>query len=120
MSVISLDKPPTTIYRLPCWSQLEALFGEWWQRIIISRYELESLSERDLADMGMTLSMLSTKFRSLFGRSNSAPRPVRLTSWPVHASATALRLTLVVRCLATPHAFPCERAYPLRVKRRAN
>jgi uncharacterized protein YjiS (DUF1127 family) len=32
---------------------LEALFGEWWQRII-SRYELESLSERDLADMGMT------------------------------------------------------------------
>ena len=53
MSVISLDKAPTTIYRLPCWSQLEALFGEWWQRII-SRYELESLSERDLADMGIT------------------------------------------------------------------
>jgi len=34
-----------------CWSQLEALFGEWWHRIM-SRYELESLSERDLADMG--------------------------------------------------------------------
>ena len=53
MSVISLDKTPTPTYRLPCLSQLEALFGEWWQRII-SRYELESLSERDLGDMGMT------------------------------------------------------------------
>ncbi len=53
MSVISLDKTPTRTYHLPCWSQLEALFGEWWQRII-SRYELESLSERDLADMGFT------------------------------------------------------------------
>ena len=29
------------------------MFGEWWHRIV-SRYELESLSERDLADMGMT------------------------------------------------------------------
>ncbi len=53
MSVISLDKTSAPTYRPPCWSQLEALFGEWWQRII-SRYELESLSERDLADMGMT------------------------------------------------------------------
>jgi uncharacterized protein YjiS (DUF1127 family) len=53
MSVISLHKTPAPTYRLPCWSQLEASFGEWWQRII-SRYELESLSERDLADMGMT------------------------------------------------------------------
>ena len=52
MSVISLHKTPAPTYRLPCWSQLEALFGEWWQRII-SRYELESLSERDLGDMGM-------------------------------------------------------------------
>ena len=53
MSVVSLHKTPAPTYRLPCWSQLEALFVEWWQRII-SRYELESLSERDLADMGMT------------------------------------------------------------------
>ena len=53
MSVISLSKIAAPTYRLPWWSQLEALFGEWWQRII-SRYELESLSERDLADMGMT------------------------------------------------------------------
>ena len=53
MSVISLSKTATPTYRLLCWSQLEALFGEWWHRIV-SRYELESLSERDLADMGMT------------------------------------------------------------------
>jgi len=53
MSVISLSKTATPTYRLPCWSQLEALFGEWWHRIM-SRYELESLSERDLADMGMS------------------------------------------------------------------
>ena len=51
--VISLSKTATPTYRLLCWSQLEALFGEWWHRIV-SRYELESLSERDLADMGMT------------------------------------------------------------------
>ncbi len=55
MRVISLDKAPAPTYRLLCWSQLEALFGEWWQRIV-SRYQLESLSERDLADMGMTRS----------------------------------------------------------------
>ena len=35
------------------WSELKSLFGEWWHRVC-SRYELESLSERDLADMGMT------------------------------------------------------------------
>jgi len=27
-----------------CWSQLEALFGEWWHRIM-SRYELETRIE---------------------------------------------------------------------------
>ncbi len=53
MSVILLDKTPALTCRLPCWSRLEALIGEWWQRIV-SRYQLESLSERDLADMGMT------------------------------------------------------------------
>ena len=47
MSVISLSKTATPTYRL------EALFGEWWHRIM-SRYELESLSERDLADMGIS------------------------------------------------------------------
>jgi len=40
-------------YRLRGWSKSKILFGEWWRRIL-SRYELESLSERDLADMGMT------------------------------------------------------------------
>ena len=29
------------------------MFAEWWHRLG-SRYELKSLSERDLADMGMT------------------------------------------------------------------
>ena len=69
MSVISLSKTATPTYRLLCWSQLEALFGEWWHRIV-SRYELESLSERDLADMGRLVSMRSTRYRSHSGRSN--------------------------------------------------
>ncbi len=38
---------------LPNWSKLHALFAEWSQRIR-SRYELEQLNERDLADMGLT------------------------------------------------------------------
>jgi uncharacterized protein YjiS (DUF1127 family) len=52
MGFISVSRTATPIYRLRCWSQVEALIGEWWHRIR-SRYELESLSERDLADMGM-------------------------------------------------------------------
>ena len=32
---------------------MKSLFGEWWHRAG-SRYELESLSEQDLADMRMT------------------------------------------------------------------
>jgi uncharacterized protein YjiS (DUF1127 family) len=51
MIVMSLSK--TVTYRLTVWSKLESLFGEWCHRVR-SRYELESLSERDLADMGMT------------------------------------------------------------------
>jgi uncharacterized protein YjiS (DUF1127 family) len=38
---------------LPRWSKLQALFTEWRQRIR-SRYEIERLNERDLADMGLT------------------------------------------------------------------
>ena len=53
MAVISLSRIATPTCRLQGWSKLAASFGEWWQRTI-SRYELESLSERDLADMGMT------------------------------------------------------------------
>jgi len=52
MSFISVSKTATPTHRVPCWSELEVLIGEWWHRIT-SRYELESLSERDLADMGM-------------------------------------------------------------------
>jgi uncharacterized protein YjiS (DUF1127 family) len=51
MSVMSLSK--TVTYRSSGWSKLESLLGEWWHRVS-SRYDLESLSERDLADMGMT------------------------------------------------------------------
>ena len=54
MSLISLSKTATPTYRLPSWSDLKSLFDEWWYRIR-SRCQLESLSERDLADMGMTL-----------------------------------------------------------------
>jgi uncharacterized protein YjiS (DUF1127 family) len=36
-----------------CWSNLQAVFTEWLHRIRF-RYELERLTERDLADMGMT------------------------------------------------------------------
>jgi uncharacterized protein YjiS (DUF1127 family) len=32
---------------------LRALLAEWWERIR-SRYQLENLSDRDLADMGLT------------------------------------------------------------------
>ena len=50
MSVMSLSE--TVTYRFSGWSKLESLFGEWWHRVS-SRYDLESLSERDLADMGI-------------------------------------------------------------------
>jgi uncharacterized protein YjiS (DUF1127 family) len=53
MAVISLNRIAAPSCRLRGLSKLEALFCEWWHRVI-SRYELESLSERDLADMGMT------------------------------------------------------------------
>ena len=36
-----------------CWSNLQAVVTEWRYRIRF-RYELERLTERDLADMGMT------------------------------------------------------------------
>jgi uncharacterized protein YjiS (DUF1127 family) len=38
-----------------CWSNLQAVVTEWWHCIRF-RYELERLTERDLADMGMTRS----------------------------------------------------------------
>ena len=53
MSLVSLSKTATPTYRLPSRSDLQSLFDEWWH-CIRSRYQLESLSERDLADMGMT------------------------------------------------------------------
>jgi uncharacterized protein YjiS (DUF1127 family) len=53
MSVISLSKTVTPTEPLRAWSMLESTFDQWRHRIR-SRYELESLNERDLADMGMT------------------------------------------------------------------
>jgi hypothetical protein len=49
MSVMCLSKTAARTYRLPGWSELKSLFGEWWHRVS-SRYELESLSERNLVD----------------------------------------------------------------------
>jgi uncharacterized protein YjiS (DUF1127 family) len=51
--MISLGIGVTRLRRLPHWSKLAALLAEWRRRIR-SRYELERLSERDLADMGLT------------------------------------------------------------------
>jgi uncharacterized protein YjiS (DUF1127 family) len=49
----SLSIGVTRLSRLPLWSRLRALFAEWRRRIH-SRGELERLSDRDLADMGLT------------------------------------------------------------------
>jgi len=49
----SLGISVTRLGRLPHWSRLTALFGEWRRRVQ-SRYELDRLGERDLADMGLT------------------------------------------------------------------
>ena len=51
--MISLGIGVTHLGRLPHWSKPAAVFGEWRRRVR-SRYELERLSERDLADMGLT------------------------------------------------------------------
>jgi len=57
--------------RLPCWSRLQGLFTEWQQRIR-SRYELERLNERDLADMKLTRLDASTRRRNRSGRFSAA------------------------------------------------
>jgi uncharacterized protein YjiS (DUF1127 family) len=36
-----------------CWSKVRSVFVEW-QRRVQSRFNLDRLSERDLADMGLT------------------------------------------------------------------
>jgi uncharacterized protein YjiS (DUF1127 family) len=51
--MISLGIGTTRLDCLPHWSKFAALFAEWRRRIR-SRYDLERLSERDLADMGLT------------------------------------------------------------------
>ena len=49
--MIALGIGVTPLGRLPHWSKLAVLFAEWWRRAQ-SRYDLERLSERDLADIG--------------------------------------------------------------------
>jgi uncharacterized protein YjiS (DUF1127 family) len=51
--MIALGIGVTHSGRSPRWSKLAELFAEWRRRVQ-SRYELERLSERDLADMGLT------------------------------------------------------------------
>jgi uncharacterized protein YjiS (DUF1127 family) len=51
--MISLGICVTRLGRLPHWSKLAARFAEWWRRVQ-SRYEVERLTERDLADMRLT------------------------------------------------------------------
>jgi uncharacterized protein YjiS (DUF1127 family) len=49
----SLGIGVTHLRRSPHWSRLAALFAEWRRRMRL-RHKLERLSERDLADMGLT------------------------------------------------------------------
>ena len=51
--MISLGIAVTHLRRSPHWSRMAALVAEWRRRIR-SRDELERLSERELADMGLT------------------------------------------------------------------
>ena len=51
--MISFDIGVVRLGRLRDCSQLVALFAEWRRRVQ-SRYELERLSDRDLADMRLT------------------------------------------------------------------
>ena len=53
MSMMSLTVTSIRSRRLPQWSDFQALFIEWRQRVR-SRRELMMLSERDLSDMGLT------------------------------------------------------------------
>jgi uncharacterized protein YjiS (DUF1127 family) len=51
MSALSIGV--TALGRLRFWNESQTLFTVWWRRVK-SRYELERLDERDLADMGLT------------------------------------------------------------------
>jgi uncharacterized protein YjiS (DUF1127 family) len=51
--MISLGIGTVRFRRLPLWSRLAALVAEWRQRAYF-RYDVERLSERDLADMRLT------------------------------------------------------------------
>ena len=70
----------TALRRLRFWNESQKLFTVWWQRIR-SRYELERLLERDLADMGLCARIFSTRYKSRSGK-NSDAAPVRTKKAP--------------------------------------
>jgi uncharacterized protein YjiS (DUF1127 family) len=51
--MISLGSGVARLDRLPLRTRLAVLVAEWWRRLQ-SRYEIERLTERDLADMRLT------------------------------------------------------------------
>jgi uncharacterized protein YjiS (DUF1127 family) len=53
-------------HSVACWSNLQAVVTEWQHRIR-SRYDVERLNERELADMGMTRTDASMKRKNSFG-----------------------------------------------------
>jgi uncharacterized protein YjiS (DUF1127 family) len=53
LAVMSLIVSDHSFRHASCWSTVRSLFAEWQQRVQ-SRFELERLSERDLADMKLT------------------------------------------------------------------
>jgi uncharacterized protein YjiS (DUF1127 family) len=60
------------VHRLPRWSDLKFLFVEW-KNHIRSRYELEQLNERVLADMGLARSGTFDEIQKPSGK-HSAPK----------------------------------------------
>jgi uncharacterized protein YjiS (DUF1127 family) len=52
-TMLSLGIGVARLVRRPHWSKLAVLFAEWRRRLQF-RYDVQRLSERDLADMGLT------------------------------------------------------------------
>jgi uncharacterized protein YjiS (DUF1127 family) len=63
--MLALGISVTALRRLRFWNESRKLFTVSWQRIK-SRYELERLNERDLADMGLTRPDVFTEIQKPF------------------------------------------------------
>lgn len=63
LSALGADR--VAVNHLPRWSDFKLLFIAWKDRIR-SRYELEQLNERDLADMGLTRSDVFNEIQKPF------------------------------------------------------